>query len=70
MTAYIHYLLVNPKYHGKGIGKQLVKMTTDYYKDYLRIILIVYDKELEFYKHCGFTPADDKTPMFITSLWT
>ncbi len=70
MTAYVHYLLVRPDYQGKGIGKKLVEMTTEHYKDYLRIVLVAYDKELEFYKHCGFTPAEEKTPMFITSLWT
>lgn len=70
MTAYIHYLLVHPKYQGKGIGKELVKMATNYYKDYLRIVLIAYDIEIEFYRHCGFKTAKDKTPMFITSLWT
>lgn len=70
MTAYVHYLLVHPDYQGKGIGKHLVKMTTEHYKDYLRIVLVAYDKELEFYKHCGFKIGEAKTPMFITSLWT
>ena len=59
-----------PDYQGKGIGKHLVKMTTEHYKDYLRIVLVAYDKELEFYKHCGFKIGEAKTPMFITSLWT
>lgn len=70
MTAYIHYLLINPEYQRKGIGKQLVKRTTEYYKDYLRIVLVAYNKELEFYKNCGFEIGEEKTPMFITSLWT
>ena len=70
MTAYVHYLLVNPDYQGKGIGKCLVNMTTEHYRDYLRIVLVAYNKELEFYKRCGFEIGDDKTPMFITSLWT
>ncbi len=70
MTAYVHYLLINPEYHGKGIGKELVKMITEFYKDYLRIAIIAYDKEVGFYKNCGFEPSNDKTPMFITSLWT
>ncbi|MBP8855654.1 MAG: GNAT family N-acetyltransferase [Oscillospiraceae bacterium] len=70
MTAYVHYLLVNPNYQGRGIGKHLVNMATEHYKDYLRIVLVAYNKELEFYKHCGFEIGDEKTPMFITSLWT
>ncbi|MDR1505138.1 MAG: GNAT family N-acetyltransferase [Prevotella sp.] len=70
MNAYIHYLLVNPEYQAKGIGKELVRKTTNHYNEYLRIILIAYDKETGFYKNFGFEVGEDKTPMFITSLWT
>jgi len=70
MTAYIHYLLVRPEYQGKGIGEQLIERTKEKYKDYLRIVLVAYDKECGFYEHCGFKKGEDETPMFITSLWT
>lgn len=70
MNAYIHYLLINPVFQAKGIGKKLVRMTTEKYKNYLRIILIAYEKETGFYQHCGFNIGEGKTPMFITSLWT
>ena len=70
MTAYVHYLLVNPEYQGKGIGKELVRLVSEKYKDYLRIVLIAYSKEVDFYKQCGFTAGEEKSPMFITSLWT
>lgn len=70
MTAYIHYLLIRPQYQGFGIGKTLLNMVKEQYKDYLRILLVSYDKENAFYEHCGFTAGTDKTPMFITSLWT
>jgi hypothetical protein len=40
------------------------------YKDYLRIVVVAYDKEMNFYAHCGFKKATDASPMFITSLWT
>ena len=70
MTAYIHYLLVNPDYQGKGIGKELVRLVSEKYKDYLRIVLIAYNKEIDFYKQFGFVTGEEKTPMFITSLWT
>ncbi len=70
MTAYIHYLLVRPEHQGRGIGRELVRLTTERYKDYLRILLVAYDNEIDFYKRCGFTAGKDKTAMFITTLWT
>ena len=70
MTIYVHYLLINPEYQGKGIGKELVRLVSEKYKDYLRIVLIAYDKEVDFYKQCGFKVGEEKTPMFITSLCT
>lgn len=70
MTAYVHYLLVDPKYQGKHIGRKLVKMVREKYADYLRIAVIAYNDELKFYENCGFKKSDDASPMFITSLWT
>ena len=70
MNAYVHYLLVNPKYHGNGIGRTLVGMMKEQYKDYLRVAVIAYDKEVHFYENCGFEKSNDASPMFITSLWT
>ncbi len=70
MTAYVHYLLVNPKYQNLGIGKHLVEKIKDKYKDYLRIVVVAYNAELGFYKSCGFKTAEDASAMFITELWT
>lgn len=70
MTAYIHYLLVRPEYHRLGIGKRLVEMMKEHYADYLRIVLVAYNDEMDFYQSCGFKKADDASAMFITSLWT
>ena len=49
MTAYIHYLLVDPEYQGQGIGKELTRMTLEKYKEYLRILLISYEDGVAFY---------------------
>ena len=70
MTAYVHYLLVEPDYQGKAIGRRLVEMVKEKYKDYLRIVVIAYNKEMKFYENCGFEKSDTSSPMFITSLWT
>ena len=70
MNAYVHYLLVNPQYHGNTIGRTLVAMMKEHYKDYLRVAVIAYDNELHFYEQCGFVKGNDASPMFITSLWT
>ncbi len=70
MTAYVHYLLVRPEYQDKGIGRELVSKVKEKYKDYLRIVVVAYDKEIQFYEHCGFVKSEDASPMFITELWT
>ncbi|MCR4615468.1 MAG: GNAT family N-acetyltransferase [Clostridiales bacterium] len=70
MNAYVHYLLVDPEYHGKTVGRTLVEMVKEKYRDYLRIAVIAYNDELDFYRNCGFVKSDDASPMFITSLWT
>lgn len=69
MTAYVHYLLVRPGYHGMGIGKELVQRVKARYADYLRIV-VAYNSEIGFYENCGFEKAADASPMFITDLWT
>lgn len=70
MTAYVHYLLVNPACQGKGIGRQLLEMVKDKYKDYLRIVLVAYNDGAGFYEQCGFVRSEGACPMYITSLWT
>ncbi|MBR4728093.1 MAG: GNAT family N-acetyltransferase [Clostridia bacterium] len=70
MNAYVHYLLVDPAYHGNTVGRTLVEMVKQKYRDYLRIAVIAYDAEQRFYENCGFVKSSDASPMFITSLWT
>lgn len=70
MTAYVHYLLVNPEYQGQHIGRELVRMVKEKYSDYLRIVVVAYNSELTFYENCGFKKLEESSPMFITSLWT
>lgn len=70
MTAYVHYLLVRPDYQGRGIGKKLISKIKEHYKNYLRIVLVAYNKEISFYERCGFKVENEERPMCITELWT
>ena len=70
MNAYVHYLLVDPAYHGQTIGRTLVHMVKEKYKEYMRIVVVAYDDELHFYEACGFEKSERSSPMFITILWT
>lgn len=70
MNVYFQYLLVNPEYQAKGIGKRLVSLMLDNYDSFFRKTLIAYDTALEFYQQCGFEKGEGKTPMFLTTLST
>ena len=55
LTAYVHYLLVRPEYQNKGIGKELLRLVREKYKDYLYVELIAESKELiGYYEKNGF----------------
>lgn len=45
LTAYVHYLLVNPEYQKDGIGTRLVEMIKQKYKDYLCIVLTAENRD-------------------------
>ena len=66
MTAYIHYMLIDPEYKRLGIGKQLIDQMKERYKDYLTVVLVSYEMASEFYIKCGFTHAKDGFPMFLS----
>lgn len=40
------------------------------YKDYLRVVLIAYNEEINFYENCGFELNKAASAMSITYLWT
>lgn len=61
LTAYVHYLCVNPAYQGQGIGKGLLQRIKEKYKDYLYIILIAENEALvKYYSQNGFEYVDGR----------
>ena len=66
LTAYVHYLCVNPEYQGAGIGKELLKQIKEKYKDYLYIILIAENEGLVgYYKKKGFEHMDGRYVLMV-----
>ena len=65
MTAYAHYLLVDPAYPGQGIGTHLVKMLKKKYRGYLRVALIAENAKIPFYKKNDFVVCETATPMYF-----
>ena len=66
LTAYVHYLLVHPDYHGNNIGTELVNLVNQKYKNYLYIILIAENEGLvKFYKKIGFKLINDRYVLVI-----
>lgn|SRR5574344_210756 len=61
LTAYVHYLCVNPLYHGKGIGKKLLSEIKEKYKDFLYIIVVAENEDLiKYYKANDFELIDGR----------
>ena len=66
LTAYIHYLLVNPDYQSGGIGKLLIDRMKEKYARFLYLIIIAENKNLVgYYEKIGFNVAEGMTAMFI-----
>ena len=70
LNTYIPYTVVRSEYQKRGIGKRLVEIILQEYKDYARKVLIAYDDAVDFYKKCGFEVGQGRFPMLITYLKT
>lgn len=66
MLAYVHYVLVNPKYQGLGIAGQLIELVKEKCKDYLYIEGMPEDKSnVAFYVKHGFQEFEDAGSIII-----
>lgn len=61
LTAYVHYLCVNPAYQGQGIGSELLNRIKEKYNKYLYIIIIAENESLiKFYSQNRFQHLDGR----------
>ncbi|ETT58544.1 GNAT family acetyltransferase [Paenibacillus sp. FSL R7-277] len=68
LTVYFHYMLIDPSYQGKGVGKKMMTTMLNRYKEYKNKVLISYPSAVDFYYKCGFSSEHGATPMFISEL--
>ena len=66
MVAYMHYVLIDPEYQGRGIAGHLVGMVKQRYHDYLYIeVMPEESKNATFYEKHGFHIMEDGVAMQI-----
>lgn len=66
LTAYVHYLCVNPAYQGTGIGKELLRQVKDKYRDYLYLLLVAENEPLiQYYTRHDFKCYNGRYVMMI-----
>ena len=68
MLAYMHYVLVHPDYHGKGIAGTMIEKIKEKYSHYLYLeVMPEESKNASFYERLGFRTMGDGVPMQICS---
>ncbi|MGN0422528.1 MAG: GNAT family N-acetyltransferase [Lachnospiraceae bacterium] len=64
LVAYMHYVLVDPAYHGRGIAGTMIGMVKEKYRNYLYIeIMPEESKNASFYEKYGFQVMSDGVAM-------
>ena len=68
MTAFMHYVLVDPAYQGQGIASTLVTMIKERYQDFFYIEGMPEEsRNAAFYERHGFRVMPDGVPMQIVN---
>lgn len=65
LVVYYPHLLVHPDWHGKGVGRAIVRHMQEHYAGFHQHALIADAPAIGFYERCGFTRAGDCQAMWI-----
>ena len=68
LVAFIHYVLVDPAYHGHGIAREMIGRIREKYRDYLYLEGMPEDRSnVPFYQRLGFQLMEDGAAMQIVN---
>ncbi len=68
LTAYVHYVLVDPAYHERGIASRMIEQVKERYRDFLYIeVMPEESKNKAFYQRFGFRVMEDGVAMQIVN---
>ena len=64
MLAYVHYVLVDPEYQGRGIAGRMIERLKDRYRDYFYVeVMPEESRNASFYEGHGFRVMSDGVAM-------
>ncbi len=68
LTAYVHYVLVDPAYQGRGIAGRMIELVKERYRDFLYIeIMPEESRNAAFYERFGFRRMENGVAMQIVN---
>ena len=65
LVVYYPHLIIHPNYHGKGIGKSILRKFQEKYGHFHQQILVADGGAIDFYEKCGFEKAGETKSMWI-----
>lgn len=67
LVVYYPHLIVHPKFQGKGVGTEIMRLMKRRYGGFHQHILVAHRKAIDFYRKCGFERAGKTESMWIYS---
>jgi len=65
LVVYYPHMLVHPEYHGKGIGKQMMRAMQGVYGNFHQQMLTADGNAIKFYEALGFESAGNTQSMWV-----
>lgn len=65
LVVYYPHLLVLPAYHGRGVGREIIRRLRQRYEEFHQHMLVADGPAVGFYERVGFVRAGSTVPMWI-----